>query len=203
MGRRRRAAVAAAVVALLTACSSSDQDEAPAVPVAEVAPVADCMAPQVLASLGLTPAPGTAASVPSSAAPHVDAPGAGRVPASFVATSVLECTPGGTLVDAVGTWSSVRAVRLDGDTTALESALALDDAAPAQCSSAQAPIELWLVDALARAVRAWVPDAGCAGVPRDEVVDALVALEVTDTTTYPVGLLEPASTPSPTSAPTP
>jgi hypothetical protein len=201
MGRRLVPAVSALCAATLLAASSSGApDAAPTVPVARVAEAADCMAPQVLAALDLTPAPGTAATVPSSAVPHVDAPDPGRVPSTFVAVSAVECTPGGTLVDTAGTWSSVRARRLDGDTAALEAALALGPASASSqdCSpGAAARLDLWLVDALGRAVRAWVPDETCSGGPRAEVTAALDALEVTDSTTYPVGLLEPAPAPSP------
>lgn len=196
MGRRVVPGLLA--VLLLAGCSAATPDASPTIAVARVVESADCMAPQVLAALDLTPAPGTAATVPSSAVPHVDAPEPGRVPNAFVATSALECTPGGTLVDSAGTWSSVRARRLDGDTTALEAALALGPASTSQqdCSPAPASrLDLWLVDALGRAVRAWLPDGTCAGGPRAEVVAALDALEVTDTTTYPVGLLEPAPAP--------
>ncbi|ROS31472.1 hypothetical protein [Cellulomonas sp. PhB150] len=195
MGRRLVPGLLAVLV--LAGCSSAAPDPSPTVPVAHVVEAADCMAPQVLAALDLTPAAGTAATVPSSAAPHVDAPAPGRVPSTFVATGAVECTPGGTLVDSAGTWSSVRARRLDGDTTALEAALALAPAPTSQgCTPAPVSrLDLWLVDALGRAVRASLPEGACGGGPRAEITTALDALEVTDTATYPVGLLEPAPNP--------
>jgi len=184
----------------LAACSADDggADSAAAVAVAVVAPAADCQSPQVLDALGLTPAPGTAATTPSSATPHADAPAEGTVPPSFVAVSALACTPGGQLTDSAGTWSSVRATSGDGDMKALKAALDLPSVEPTPSAACDdVPLQLWLVDALGRAVRVQVPTDACGVGPRAEVGKALAGLTTTDTATYPVGLLVPSSSPTP------
>jgi len=165
--------------------------------VATVAPTADCQSPQVVAALGLTPARGTGATTPSSATPHADAPAEGTVPRTFVAVSALACTPGGHLTDAAGTWSSVQATSGDGDMQALRAALELPsiDATPSATCDGK-PLQLWLVDALGRAVRVRVPTDACGVGPRTEVDAALADLTTTDSATYPVGLLVPSPSPS-------
>ncbi|MDM7832123.1 hypothetical protein [Cellulomonas edaphi] len=195
-GRRRALPTLLPVLglgAVLATGGCGDQDgAASAAPTARVAAAADCLAPQVLAALHLTPAPGTAASVPPSAKAHADVPAQGSVPDGFVATGALECTPGGPLVDSAGTWSSVKARRLDGDTTALLAALG-SRAATADAGSCSAePMDLWLVDALGRAVRVVVPAGRC-----ERVRTALDGLNLTDATSYPVALLVASPAPSP------
>jgi len=199
----RRAVVAllgACTLGLLAGCSADDggADSAGSSAAAVVAPAADCQSPQVLDALGLTPAPGAAATTPSSATPHPDAPAEGTVPRTFVAVSALACTPGGQLTDSAGTWSSVQATSRDGDMTALKSALelpSLESTDAATCDDV--PLQLWLVDALGRAVRVQVPTDACGVGPRAEVGKALAGLTTTDTATYPVGLLVPSSSPTP------
>ncbi|WP_449385723.1 hypothetical protein [Cellulomonas soli] len=187
VGRTRHSVIAGGIVvaaglASCAACTTSKADTAPT-PVAQVAATADCLAPQVLAELGLPD------DVLASRSPHVDAPAAGRVPSDFVAVSVLACALDGTLRDSEGVWSAVTATRLEGDLDALVTALSRPSTSPTQGSPAacvppdQIPPVLWLVDAMGRAVRAAWPTDPC-GAPQPGVDDALGALQETGSDTY-------------------
>ncbi|MDM7854294.1 hypothetical protein [Cellulomonas alba] len=162
-------------------------------PSAVVADDADCRAPQVLAALGLAESAAGAEATMTAAPAHADAPPAGTVPDGFTPVAVLECTPGGALRDAQGTWTSVTATRREGDLkpllralghTTAESATASDEA----CEPHPDAIQLWLVDVLGQAIRVATPTSRC-GVPVPAVVRAVGALEATDTATYPVQLV--------------
>ncbi|WP_019136368.1 hypothetical protein [Cellulomonas massiliensis] len=190
--RRRVRAPLAGIVALallvgaaVGGCSSGALPSAAPEPAATV-PTADCLAPQVLAALGLGQA----------ATPAPDAPSPGAVPDGFVATSVLACADGGELLDSSGTWTSVRASRLEGDVAALVVALRLPSArakAAASCpAEAAAAPQVWLVDALGTAVRPELPTDGCGRV-RAEVRHAVDRLEATDVVSYPVALVTPSA----------
>ncbi|WP_155856133.1 hypothetical protein [Cellulomonas sp. URHD0024] len=167
---------------VVSSCSSAPADP---VPTAVVAPVADCMSPDVLDDLGLVPAAAEDAQrIPTaSAAP-------GRVPDDFVPVSVVVCTPDGSLHDAAGTWLALTASHREGDLEPLVAALRKPSARrEGTCSSAQvaaaAPSALWLVDALGRALRPTWPTDHC-GVPSSKVSKALAKLEETDSVKYPV-----------------
>ncbi len=221
-GRRGRTLVPLVAVLALAGCSSSDDAASDASAVvsaaADVTGTADCLSPEVLVALGLSD--GASGPVSSSATPHPAASPAGPVPADLVVASVVECTPGGPLVDTAGTWSSVRSRRLEGDTAPLVHALggprsaasATAGAGATSCASsasgqgtsgqgasgqgasgqgATEPMDVWLVDALGRAARVQVPTA-CDGTPQPAVTRALAALQVTDDETYPVVLVEPS-----------
>lgn len=201
-GRR----VASAVVCLLApvllgACSGgSGSSGAGAGPVAAssaaVATAADCQAPQVLAALGLTSGPAVpGAATPPGRVAHPDAPDAGAVPDGFTAASVLVCTRGGELRDAQGAWSSVTATQREGDLRALlvaldrpTSARTVTTGTAADCVPGPRAVQLWLVDVLGRAIRVATPDRAC-GVPVAAVTAALDALHVTDSSSFPVGLV--------------
>lgn len=200
-GRRRRdvslAAALAAVAALaaggaLAACSAPVG--AASMPSAVIATDADCRAPQVLAALGLADTGAASAEATVTAAPaHADAPAAGAVPDDFTPASVVECTPGGPLRDAQGTWTSVTATRREGDLKALLHALGPGSAAEAtasdeSCEPHEDAMQLWLVDMLGQAIRVAAPTTEC-GVPVPEVAAAVAALDATDVTTYPVQLV--------------
>lgn len=179
------ALVGVALTAALAACSSGALPSAAPEPAATV-PTADCLAPQVLAELDLgqpaTPAP--------------DAPSPGAVPDGFVATSVLACADGGELLDSSGTWTSVRASRLEGDVGALVAALRLPSSrakATASCAAESTTVpQVWLVDALGTAVRPQLPTDAC-GQVRAEVRRAVDRLQTTDVVSYPVALVTPAA----------
>ncbi|WP_315093905.1 hypothetical protein [uncultured Cellulomonas sp.] len=179
----------AALVLGLTACGSNAPEPAADAPTAVVAPTADCMAPGVLADLGLVSAGQTA----EVGTPHADAPGPGRVPDDFLAVEVVVCAPGGTLHDSSGTWTALTASRREGDLDELVAALRRpSEPRGGTCASAAVvPPALWLVDALGRAVRPVWPTDRC-GSPQETVTDALDALEEVGSEQYPVRLLEPA-----------
>jgi hypothetical protein len=191
----RLAAMTAALVlgagGALAACAP--RVGAAPLPSAVVATGADCRAPQVLAALGLADAGAAGAQATVTAAPaHADAPAAGAVPAGFRPVAALECTPGGPLRDAQGTWTSVTATRLEGDLAPLLTALrrtttqaAADDEA---CAPHAGSMQLWLVDVLGQAIRVATPTAAC-GVPTPAVAAAVAALDTTDVMTYPVQLV--------------
>lgn len=195
--RGRRVARAVAALALLAACvglaGCSPRVVAGSAPSAVVADDADCRAPQVLAALGLADSAAGAEASVTVAPAHDDAPPAGAVPDGFTPVAVLECTPGGALRDAQGTWTSVTATRREGDLkpllralghTTAESAAASDEA----CEPHPDTVQLWLVDVLGQAIRVAAPTTRC-GVPVPAVVRAVEALEATDTQTYPVQLV--------------
>jgi len=195
-GRLRTVAAAAlavlAVGGALAACSSGiTADSAPS---AVIATDADCRAPQVLAALGLTDSAAGAEATVTAAPPHADAPAAGAVPHGFTPVAVLECTPGGDLRDARGTWSSVTSTRREGDLQPLLRALGHATTSSSAAASDQScephpgAVQLWLVDVLGNAIRVTTPTTEC-GVPVPAVADALAALEATDAATYPVQLV--------------
>jgi hypothetical protein len=200
----RRAAVpavpAALLLAALAACApASDaaggaQSRASAGRTA-VAAEADCLAPQVLTALGFDAAAYTGSV-------HRDAPEAAPVPDDFAAASVLLCSTGETLTDAAGRWAAVTASRLEGDVAPLVSALTARSTVPAGtspsgCADGAEHADLWLVDALGGAVRVVLPGGGCGDLP-DAVADGIAALDVMDVEHYPVALVAPAPTTSPT-----
>ncbi|WP_448061937.1 hypothetical protein [Cellulomonas hominis] len=123
------ATAAVGLTLLLAACSAAPGE--PTSAPAELAPAADCLAPQVIDALGLPAAASPAATA------HPDAPAAGSVPEDFLADSVVECTTGETLTDADGVWAAVTARRLEGDLEPLLTALA-DSAGAAEVVAASA-----------------------------------------------------------------
>lgn len=168
-------------------------------PVAEVAPAADCLAPDVLAAFGLRLDAALA-----TAGAHAAAPAVGRVPASFSAAGALVCRTGGTMRDGSGTWRAVTATTREGTAAQLATLLAALEGAPAPATPTVSPatcaadgsdrVELWLVDSMGRAVRPAMPADGC-GRPTEAVQRALDALAVTDQSDAAVSLLAPAAQP--------
>jgi hypothetical protein len=158
-----------------------------------VASAADCLAPQVLGSLGFDPAAYARGAHPS-------APAAGPLPEGFAAVSAVRCSTGETLTDQSGRWAAVTASRLEGDVAPLVDALAaparatatapVPGAAPTGCPAGAERTDLWLVDALGDAVRVALPGGGCDPLP-DAVADGLAALDAVDVEHYPVALVEP------------
>lgn len=201
--RKALGPLAALLVAVLAACSggtvvdasASGADGGSAV---VVAAGADCLAPQVLAALGFDP-DGYAG------ATHPDAPEVTPLPTGFTAASALLCSTGETLTDAAGRWAAVTASRLEGDIAPLVAALA-DGAtlpaartAPVDCPAGEIRSDLWLVDALGAAVRVALPGDGCGNLPT-AVARGLTTLDAVDVEHYPVELVEPSASASPTSA---
>jgi hypothetical protein len=176
--------VGALLVVSSAACTTS-RAAGVATPVAQVAASADCLAPQVLADLGMD------GDVLTTRSPHGEVPDAGRVPDDFVAVAVLACEVDGTLRDGDGVWSAVTATRLEGDLDGLLTALRAPSATPAgTCSGAPgAPAVLWLVDAMGRAVRPAWPTDRC-GAPQPGVTEALAGLEETGRDTYRAVLVQ-------------
>lgn len=178
-------------VTLLAGCAGA-ADPLPAE--AETAPRADCLAPQVIAALGLRAddAPGTA---------HPDVPEPGAVPESFTPVSAVQCVSGERLTDADGVWSAVTVRQLEGDLAPLLDALAQpSESARADQACAASPFpawELWLVDALGRAVRAERPVDPC-GAPTAQVTAAVEQLDTTGEEHFPVALLAARVTATPT-----
>lgn len=197
MRRTVVAGLAIALVATLSACAGGPISTT--VAPAQVAPTADCLAPQVVADLGLRV--DTQASLGPT---HPDVPEAGAVPEGFVPVGVLACESGERLTDAAGIWDAVTARRLEGDLEPLLAALAEDaDPSPAKqtCTAPpQVTVQLWIVDALGRGVRALVPVDGC-GVPRQAVTSALAELEETDVTHFPVHLAAARAASAPSADP--
>lgn len=176
---------------LLGGCGSAG---APPAPEAETAPRADCLAPQVIAALGLR-----ADDVSGTA--HPDVPDAGAVPPTFTPVGVVQCVSGERLTDADGVWAAVTVRQLEGDLEPLLDALAQPSQsarADQACAVPALPAsELWLVDALGRAVRAARPVDSC-GLPLEQVSAAVEALEVTGEEHFPVALLAARVTATPT-----
>lgn len=175
---------------LLAGCGQVAGVQAQAV--ATVAARADCLAPEVLADLGLNLDPSLAAGTS-----HSPAAEPGSVPDDFAPTGVLECQVGGQMRDGAGTWTAVTATSREGspdDLAALVAALAESAASPAPCADDAAPLAVWLVDAIERAVRPGVPEGAC-GTPAT-VRAALDRLTVTGVVDHPVELI--AATPEPT-----
>lgn len=200
-----RALALAAVLALaggvLVGCSSGG----PATPDAAdpagdsathaVSTGADCLAPQVLTALGFDGDQSPRAAV------HPDAPDAGAVPDGFTAMSAVLCTTGETLTDASGRWAAVTARRLEGDVAPLVRALTSGATAPATsatstCAPGAVRTDLWLVDALGAALRVALPGDGCGQLPV-AVTDGLDTLVAVDVEHYPITLVEPRATVSP------
>lgn len=160
-----------------------------------VARAADCLAPQVLASLGF-------AADEYDRAPHPDAPDPAPLPDGFAVASAVLCSTGETLTDASGRWAAVTATRLEGDVGPLVDALTAPVAAPAsdtgapRCGGDAGRSDLWLVDALGSAVRVPLPRAGCDPLP-GAVRDGIAALDVVDVERYPVALLSPSASAPP------
>lgn len=199
--RGRAAACLGAVLlsaALLAGCST---DTSPNVAPATVASAADCLAPQVIADLGLR-----ADARELSATSHPDVPGPGSVPTGFEPVGVVECTTGERLTDAQGVWDAITVRRLEGDLGRLMTALAAPPTTSTGdrlCPTPQAASsELWLVDALGRAVRPATPVDVC-GAPTPAVRSAVTALTEIDVTHYRVHLAASRATIGPTSQPTP
>ncbi len=189
-----RALGAVALVALLASCGSSgavasgaaDAQEARA---AVVVPSADCLAPEVLDALGLRLDASLAATASSRAATAVP----GAVPDDFDPTGALVCQVGGKMLDGAGTWTVVTATSREGsaaDLAAVVAALAAPVATDVRCEQ-RAPIALWLVDAMDRAVRPVVPVDSC-GAPSAAVLAALGRLAVTGVVDHPVELVAPS-----------
>lgn len=190
-----RTVAAFALVALLASCGSSGATGSPAADTEEaqaavVVPSADCLAPEVLQALGLR----LDASLAATASSRETAAVPGTVPAGFDATGVLVCEVGGQMLDGAGTWTAVTATSRDGsaaDLAAVVTALAAPGpAADAPCERA-APVVVWLVDAMDRAIRPQVPVDAC-GAPSAAVLAALDRLAVTGVVDRPVELVAPS-----------
>lgn len=192
-----RALAGTAGLALLAACgspggSAGGEAEAGAA-LAVVVPGADCLAPEVLDELGLRLDPSLA-----EAASHDTTAEPGAVPDDFEPTGVLTCEVGGRMLDGAGTWTAVTATTREGtaaQTAALVAALAappptVGTPAAAECASRPA-FDLWLLDAMDRAVRPNVPRDAC-GAPAPGVRAALAALAVTGVVDRPVELVGPS-----------
>lgn len=171
-----------ACAVLLAGCAGTG---AALVAEAETAPRADCLAPQVVAALGLT-----ADEVSGTA--HPDVPGPGAVPETFTPVNAVQCVGGERLTDAQGVWAAVTVRQLEGDLEPLLEALEEPSepvAADQECAPQDGPAwELWLVDALGRAVRAARPVDAC-GAPLEQVTAAVEALDATGEEHFPVDLL--------------
>ena len=157
-------------------------------------PQADCLAPAVLDRLGLTLDPSLAAK-----ATHAPDLTAGRVPTGFVPTSVMECQVGGQMRDSAGTWTAVTVTSREGsvaDVAALVAVLdgtakgtGAADLAATSCGPGAAPVVLWLLDTLDRAVLSDATLDACGG---DPVRAALERIPVTGVVDQPVALVAPA-----------
>jgi hypothetical protein len=211
----RRAAGAGLSLALaaaaLAACSAGPEPSAAAGSAVSradartaVASGADCLAPQVLTALGFDGDAYTGATA------HPDAPAAEPLPDDFTAVSALLCSTGETLTDGAGRWAAVTASRLEGDVAPLVEALAATGTPVARasagdtagdsagsCAEGAPRSDLWLVDALGAAVRVALPGEGCGRLPR-AVADGLAELDAVDVEHYPVELVDPRATASPT-----
>lgn len=156
---------------------------------------ADCLAPQVLTALGFDDDASPRVTV------HPDAPDAGAVPGGFTAVSAVLCSTGETLTDASGRWAAVTARRLEGDVAPLVRALTAPEPTPAPsataaCVPGAVRTDLWLVDALGRALRVALPGDGCGELPV-AVTDGLDTLVAVDVEHYPIALIEPRASASP------
>lgn len=179
-GKIVAAALASALV--LGACGSSSG----ALPEpAEAAVGADCLAPQIVQSLGLS------LDSTATAMSHPDVPDAGSVPEGFTPSAVLQCLAGETLTDVAGVWDAVTVRRLEGDLGLLVAALTRPSARVDEggaCPSDAGPAwELWLMDAMGKAIRAALPVDVC-GAVQGEVAEAIGTLTEVEVTHYPVRL---------------
>lgn len=162
---------------------------------AEPALSADCLAPQVVQSLGLS------LDATATATAHPDVPPPGSVPEGFAPSTVLQCLAGETLTDVSGVWDAVTVRRLEGDLTGLVTALTRpsarqDEVGACPASEAGAAWEVWLMDAMGKAIRAAVPVDAC-GEVQAQVADAIGGLSEVEVTHYPVRLAHarPATAP--------
>ena len=198
--RGRTAARLVTVVATVTLLVSCAAATSPTASPATIASAADCLAPQVIADLGLR---ADARELSATAHPAVPAPGS--VPAGFEPVGVVECTTGERLTDAQGVWDAITVRHLEGDLKPLLAALA----APRQtstvdqlCPATEATVSaLWLVDALGRAVRPAPPVDAC-GAPTAGVRTAVAALAEIEVAYYRVHLAASRATVSPTAGAT-
>jgi hypothetical protein len=169
--------------ALVAGCSTAPS---PAPPSAQTATSADCLAPQVIADLGLR-----ADARELSEAPHADVPAPGAVPTGFQAVSVVECVSGARLTDTDGVWDAVTMRRLEGALDPVLAALAEPSTTPdgsEACDATGAPrFELWLVDALGRAIRPVQPLDRC-GAPTQALRKAVAGLREIEVAQYRVQL---------------
>lgn len=182
---------ALACTTVLAGCAGSAE---PVAAEAETAPRADCLAPQVVASLGLR-------ADDTSGTAHPDVPEPGVVPETFTPVSAVQCVSGERLTDADGVWAAVTVRQLEGDLGPLLAALEQPSEpvrADQACAAPTSPAwELWLVDALGRAVRAVRPVDAC-GAPIAPVTAAVEQLEATGEEHFPVDLLAARVTATPT-----
>lgn len=171
---------------LLNGCAAPGGNDR-VVDAAEIANGYDCLAPN-LGGWMLPPDPS------SSPDPHrPDAPEPGRVPAGFTPITAVRCDLMASIDDAEGRWTGVTAATLEGDLTALLSALSEPDDGPwpgACTADAEFVPPLWLVDATGRAINAHYPRNGC-GKTKPGVRDALAGLSVRDVATLKRTLVEP------------
>jgi hypothetical protein len=187
------------VVAAMTLLVRGRATCRPSSPPAQIATAADCLAPQVITDLGLR-----ADARALSATSHPDVPAPGSVPAGFEAVEVVECVTGERLTDAQGVWDAITVRHLEGDLGPLLAALA----APHETSTGDqlcpatdvATFQLWLVDALGRAVRPAPPVDVC-GAPRPAVRQAVAALAEIEVAHYRVHLAAARATVAPTAEP--
>lgn len=178
---------AVTVVVLLSGCAVPPGDNARAVDAAEIVDGYDCLAPN-LGGWALPPDPSS-----SPDPQHPDAPEPGRVPAGFMPTTAVSCDlMANSIEDAEGRWTGVTEATLEGDLTALLSALSEPDDGPwpgACTADAEFVPPLWLVDATGRAINAHYPRDGC-GKTKPGVRNALAGLEVRETTALKRTLVE-------------
>jgi hypothetical protein len=192
-----RLVTVAAAMTLLAGCSA---DTSPTPSPARVATAADCLAPQVITDLGLR-----ADARELSATAHPDVPDPGSVPAGFAPVGVVECVTGERLTDAQGVWDAITVRRLEGDLGPLLAALAGPHETSTRgqlCPASDvATFQLWLVDALGRAVRPAPPVDAC-GAPTTAVRTAVAALAEIEVAHYRVHLAAARATVGPTAEPT-
>ena len=199
-GRTAVLLVPAVVVAVMTLLMGCSADTSPAPSPAQIATAADCLAPQIITDLGLR-----ADARELSATAHPDVPEPGSVPAGFEPVGVVECVTGERLTDAQGVWDAITVRHLEGDLGPLLAALD----APHETSTGDqlcpesdvATFQLWLVDALGRAVRPAPPVAAC-GAPTPAVQQAVAALAEIEVSHYRVHLAAARATVDPTAGPT-
>ncbi len=175
----------AAVASVLVFGACAAPTASPLPEPAEPAVGADCLAPQVVQTLGLS------LDATATATSHPDAPDAGSVPEGFTPSAVLQCLAGETLTDVSGVWDAVTVRRLEGDLARLVAALtrpSLHADEAGACPADTAPAwELWLMDAMGKAIRAALPVDACGDI-QPEVAEAVGSLAEGEVTHYPVRL---------------
>ncbi|MFI2754303.1 hypothetical protein ACGIF2_12800 [Cellulomonas sp. P22] len=184
-----------ATVLLLGSCATGPATLAVPDP-AVTARAVDCLAPQVVAALGLELDSG------ATSTPHPDVPAAGAVPDGFTPLGVVECVGGESLTDRAGVWDAVTVRRLEGDLDGLLEVLARPSVAQeagTPCPAAPDGWDLWLVDAMGAAIRAALPLDACGAVQGD-VAAALSGLTEIEVRHYPVHLVEPREASGPAEA---